>query len=156
MRYNTVFRRILAFIIDAALFQAATFIVVMMGREVDEIWWIALSFIYTIVLHALYGATVGKWMVRIRVMDLSEQRIPTLYQALLREAGYLTLLIASLLLPASLLGQLPWSWLHLWSMPLLAIADLVVALADQKSRSIHDHLATSVVVRVSQPSQGAR
>lgn len=148
MVYNTLFRRILAFIIDALLFQIATLLTVRLGIELAEVWWIALSFVYAIVLHTLFGATVGKWVVRIRVMDLSERRLPSLYQALLREAVYLALLIAPILLPVAVLEESPWSWLNIWSMPLFAIIDLAVALTNPKSRSIHDYLATSVVIRV--------
>ncbi|MBP6391469.1 MAG: RDD family protein [Flavobacteriales bacterium] len=148
MVYNTVLRRVLAFIVDALLFQALAYFSVILGFGIDEGWWIALSFVYSIALHTLYGATLGKWIWGIKVTDLSEQRRPTLFQSVLREAVYIVLLIAPLFFLTTMAEDSLLSKLSLWSMPLFAIFDLGVALGNPKSRSIHDYLASSVVVRV--------
>jgi uncharacterized RDD family membrane protein YckC len=45
--------------------------------------------LYSVLLHARYGQTLGKRMMRVKVMDVSEERILSLGQALLRDSGYI-------------------------------------------------------------------
>ena len=53
--------------------------------------------LYSVSLHARYGQTLGKRAMHVRVMDVSEERIPSLRQAFLRDAGYIALSTSSLI-----------------------------------------------------------
>jgi uncharacterized RDD family membrane protein YckC len=46
--------------------------------------------LYSVSLHARYGQTLGKRAMHVKVLDVSEERIPSLRQALLRDIGYIT------------------------------------------------------------------
>src|SRR5208283_1991020 len=52
--------------------------------------------LYSVLLHARYGQTVGKRAMHVKVMDVSEERIPSLKQAFLRDAVYIALNTSSL------------------------------------------------------------
>src|SRR5579863_3568439 len=62
--------------------------------------WAILSYstywLYSVLLHAKRGQTVGKKAMGVKVMDSSEQRFPTLGQAFLRDAVYIVISVGSL------------------------------------------------------------
>ena len=64
------------------------------------ILWCIISYsvywLYSVVLHARYGQTLGKMATHVKVLDVSEQRIPTLRQAFIRDIGYIILNTLSL------------------------------------------------------------
>jgi uncharacterized RDD family membrane protein YckC len=43
--------------------------------------------VYSVALHTRYGQTLGKRAARVKVLDVSETRLPSLSQALLRDIG---------------------------------------------------------------------
>src|SRR5688500_14205375 len=53
--------------------------------------WAALSYssfwVYSVVLHTRYGQTLGKMATGAKVLDVSEQRLPSFRQAFLRDIG---------------------------------------------------------------------
>src|SRR5882672_3608986 len=57
----------------------------------------SIYWLYSVLLHARYDQTVGKRVMHVKVMDVSEERIPSLAQAFLRDAGYIILNISSLI-----------------------------------------------------------
>jgi len=52
--------------------------------------------LYSVSLHARYGQTIGKKAMHVKVMDVSEERIPSLGQAFLRDVGYIAINISAL------------------------------------------------------------
>ena len=96
-RYHTFFPRVLAGVID--------FLVLLPISVLDDLvteaepsafvvtLWQIVSFsslwIYSVLLHARYGKTLGKMVAKVTVLDRSEERLPTLRQAVLRDIGYL-------------------------------------------------------------------
>jgi uncharacterized RDD family membrane protein YckC/predicted RNA-binding Zn-ribbon protein involved in translation (DUF1610 family) len=107
---------------------------------------------YSIYLHGRFGQTIGKRLLRIRVVDVSERPL-TVRQAFLREALNLPLAVWSLLAALFALrhGGDPDD-MHLgppigvyWG--LLGL-ELVSTLGSFKRRALHDLIAGSVVVRV--------
>ena len=52
---------------------------------------------YSVILHARYGQTVGKRLMHVKVLDVSEKRLPSLSQALLRDSGGILLDLGSLI-----------------------------------------------------------
>lgn len=147
MKYQTVNRRILALFIDALIINVLVYAVNSIGGNLSSNITHMISFIYIILFHTLSGSTIGKRILRIQVYDISESRLPSLAQSFLRELIYLTLFIIPLLLNAELLTEPPWSYFWLLATPVFAIVDVAFALTNSKSRTIHDYLSKTVLVR---------
>jgi uncharacterized RDD family membrane protein YckC len=114
---------------------------------------------YSVSLHALRGQTVGKKYKHVKVLDVSEERIPSLRQAILRDIGGIT---------AGICGTFYFSYIVLahkyagtdellshWPWRILAFAnlgwfllELVTMITNPKRRAFHDLIARTVVVRV--------
>jgi uncharacterized RDD family membrane protein YckC len=115
--------------------------------------------LYSVSLHARYGQTLGKRAMHVKVMDVSEERIPSLGQAFLRDVGYIAINISSLVyfiyivvahkyvtgveqvnsLPGMVLTFASLGWLLL---------EVVTMLTNSKRRAIHDLIAKTVVLKV--------
>ena len=110
---------------------------------------------YAIVLHRLYGQTVGKALMRVRILDHSERRGIDFRQAFVREspvvlASALTLYSSAY---AAYLGVSSYAWgpgsmeLAVWNLWLwLEMATMVF---NKRRRALHDLMAGTVVVRTS-------
>jgi uncharacterized RDD family membrane protein YckC len=121
------------------------------------------SFLYTVVMHARYGQTVGKMVTKVRVLDFPTKGRISWRQAWLREG-----------IPMALsLGFLGWMVFHLWTgsmnptviadrevlvatkgfwfftaLPgLWFVAEVLTMLTNAKRRALHDFIAGTVVVR---------
>jgi uncharacterized RDD family membrane protein YckC len=115
--------------------------------------------LYSVLLHARYGQTLGKRAMHVKVMDISEERIPSLAQAFLRDIGYIAINTCSLFyfiyivvahkyvngaeqinsLPVIILACASLGWFLL---------EVVTMLANSKRRAVHDLIAKTVVLRV--------
>jgi len=115
--------------------------------------------LYSVSLHARYGQTVGKRVMHVKVMDVSEERIPSLRQALLRDVGYIVINASSLVyfiyivvaqkyvtgteqvnsLPEMILTFASFGWFLL---------EVITMLTNSKRRAIHDLIAKTVVLKV--------
>ncbi len=170
-RYNTLGRRVVAGWVDGLVFlpvsladawylsapERGAAIILIWGTLSHVCYWL-----YSVLLHARYGQTLGKMMAGIKVLGLSEERIPTLRQAFLRDAGYIVLNCASLAYlfhlvlsgrysrdaamtgqPAHILGIAGLAWV---------VLELVTTLTNSKRRAIHDFIAGTVVVRIGAPN----
>src|SRR5439155_15421963 len=71
----------------------------------DQAPWVVVSWatfayssywLYSVLLHARFGQTVGKKLLRVKVLDVHEQQIPTFRQALQRDIGLVVLNTSSL------------------------------------------------------------
>jgi len=119
--------------------------------------------VYTVVMHARYGQTIGKMVTKVRVVDFRTEGKISWRQAWLREGipmvlsmGLLGYEVSSLLrgavtpreiatgetLVASkafwLAGALPFLWF---------IAEVLTMLTNEKRRALHDFIAGTVAVR---------
>ncbi|HEX8367237.1 MAG TPA: RDD family protein [Pyrinomonadaceae bacterium] len=114
--------------------------------------------IYFIVMHGLFGQTVGKMLAKVKVLDVSEAPIK-FRQAVLRDAPQLLFTVCSYsflypLTPA----DIQVNSIALWKIPFLflilawGVADLVVFFTNDKRRALHDYIAGTVVVRINQDS----
>jgi uncharacterized RDD family membrane protein YckC len=67
--------------------------------------WSVLSYsaywLYSVCLHARYGQTIGKMITRVKVLDRSERRVPTIREAFLRDTGYIRLSFVRLCLSST-------------------------------------------------------
>lgn len=111
---------------------------------------------YSIYLHTLYGQTLGKMMVKIKVFDISENDI-NLKQAILRESPYILISLISLSLDAYQLLNFGitenfrdtfFDNVILIIFLIWLVSELIVALSNNKRRSIHDYVAGTIVVRI--------
>ena len=164
-RYDTLWPRIRAGLLDgfvlAPLALADGFLSSPERGALLLIAWAAISYsaywLYSVLLHARDGQTLGKRAAHVRVLDLSEERIPTLRQAFLRDSGYILLNGLSLVyfiylvltrqhseptaataLPARVLAYAGLAWFLL---------EVTTALINPKRRAVHDLIAGTVVVR---------
>ena len=111
--------------------------------------------VYQIVMHGLYGQTLGKMSCHVIVRDISERPL-TMKQAVLRS------IVDIALLPLGLWVDLP-QLIHAGSIadfhPSLAsrlfsglcfgwtVIEVVTLLSNEKRRAVHDYIAGSVVIR---------
>jgi uncharacterized RDD family membrane protein YckC len=123
--------------------------------------WAAVSYpaqwLYSVLMHARDGQTVGKKATAVRVMDVSEDRTPSLRQAFLRDIGqivfsalafiYLAYLVLNgsyatdgqvSTIPGTIIGIAAISWFLL---------EIVTMLTNEKRRALHDLIAGTVVVK---------
>jgi uncharacterized RDD family membrane protein YckC len=112
--------------------------------------------LYSVLLHAHYGQTWGKMAVGVKVMNVEESRIPTLWEAFLRDIGEIALDLAGLVYLVGLVisGHYTvgdeykssfWDTL-MWAGAAWSILEVVTMLTNRKRRAIHDFIAGTVVV----------
>jgi uncharacterized RDD family membrane protein YckC len=112
--------------------------------------------VYSIVLHYKTGQTVGKWVIGIRVLDVTETRGLTLLQSLLRDGFYLLIAFAEIIYCSFLLIRTDNAEYVLDNLSNFAdtstlwwvLIELATMLTNHKRRAIHDFIAKSVVVRM--------
>lgn len=91
--------------------------------DVTGVWLVVLWLIYFTSLEALFGATVGKWMLGLRV-TATEGRQPSFKQILVRNV-------------VRIVDALPWGYL----------LGGIVALLSSRRQRLGDHVAHTVVIR---------
>ncbi len=109
---------------------------------------------YFIVMHTLFGQTVGKMLMKVKVLDVSESALK-FRQALLRDLPQIIFIFGSLIFTnpllldeqaadsPNLLSNPYYTVILLWG-----IADIVVFFTNDKRRALHDFVAGSVVVKI--------
>jgi uncharacterized RDD family membrane protein YckC len=168
-RYRTFWPRFWAGWIDGLIFFPLWGVdwLVQKGTNAPSVlalWFVlyTLSFdIYSVVLHARYGQTLGKMAMGVKVLSLSETKL-SLRQALLRDIVPILFSCASIFaaLPRVLQGLDPYNekveltWIDeisLYGSLIWFAAELVTMLTNPKRRAVHDFIAGSVVVRLKYP-----
>lgn len=164
-RYSTFGARFIAGFLDGLVFVPLLVLAGFIDSPDDGVAlflvWSAISYssywLYSVLFHWRTGQTLGKRALKINVLDVSESRIPTLPQAILRDIGYIalnTFALAYLVflvlsdqysdvamvrsIPARIANWAGWCWF------LLEIATM---LTNEKRRALHDFIARTVVVR---------
>ncbi len=166
-RYSTFWPRFWAGFIDGLVFLPISlsdnYLSAPARGTIILIGWAVFSYpaywIYSVVLHVRRGQTVGKKSQRVKVLDISEERIPSLSQALLRDIGSIVLSSCGLLYflylvltqqyttNANVSGR--WILIAIGSANLLwFFLEIVTMLMNPKRRALHDVIAGTVVVRV--------
>lgn len=160
-KYQTFLPRFVALVIDAFI---------MLPIAISDDWfrqaefpplffyfWIPISILifplYSILMHGIYGQTLGKMAMNVKVLDVSEEPLK-FSQAIWRELPQLIFNFASIVLGIVFLNQdaesAPVKNSYMVYTVLAAIwgfADIFVFLTDSKRRALHDYIAGSVVVR---------
>ena len=164
-RYHTFGPRFWAGVVDGFVFIPISLLdIVLAAPERNAaviIGWSIISYsvcwLYSVLLHARYGQTLGKMATHVKVLDISEQRIPTLRQAFIRDIGYVVLNTLSLVyliylvaagqyvrgaealhIPGQILGWAALAWFLL---------EIISMATNPKRRAFHDFIAATVVVR---------
>lgn len=112
-----------------------------------------LPLVYSIFFHYKYGQTPGKWIARVKVLDLSETRLLTLKQSVFRDSFFLVIEVVGLFyffFQTNKSDYLQNGYDDFASQPIIwwTIIELVTMLTNKKRRAVHDLMAGSVVVRV--------
>jgi uncharacterized RDD family membrane protein YckC len=164
-KYETFRPRFFAGFIDSFVFLPLSFvdaflsaperpaavIIIWSGIMYSSYW------LYSVLLHSRYGQTVGKMLMKIKVLDVSEERIPTFRQAFLRDIGYIVLNTLSLVYLVYLvlagehvagaeISSLPGRIL-LWASFGWFLVEIVTMATNEKRRALHDYIAGTVVIR---------
>lgn len=171
--FRTAWRRMFAFAIDV-LFVALLELLLVAALRVEMPWdgegrvgrgafvidgVVGLG--YAIVLHRVFGRTVGKWLTGVRLVALDLGPI-TWIQAVVREAPWIALVAFRGLAPfvferlfGGENGVTAWWYWQLGAGPVWVLVDGVVLLSSSRRRALHDRLARTVVVRVGAPAIAA-
>jgi uncharacterized RDD family membrane protein YckC len=121
--------------------------------------WIPLSSlvfpVYMITMHGLYGQTLGKMWMNVKVLDARTEESIQFSQAILREAPQLVFNIGAIYLGIAFLGEdleservrsaygVAVGFAAVW-----ALADTLTFLLHEKRRALHDLLAGTVVIKI--------
>lgn len=164
-RYSTFWPRLWAGFLDGLVFSpisiAASYLLWPNHGTIFLICWTIFEtsayYVYSVWMHAHYGQTLGKKWMGVQVLNVAEDRIPTLWQAFLRDIGDIALTAAGLcytlylilthhyspaVVETSLfLGVVSWAntgWF---------VLEMVTMFTNPKRRAFHDLIAGTVVVR---------
>jgi uncharacterized RDD family membrane protein YckC len=143
----------LAWILDPDTYQARAPAMVVVLATLSY----SIPALYSVLLHARYGQTWGKMALGVWVMNVDESRIPTLWEAFLRDIGEIAFDLVALAYLVGLVisGNYTFGdeykssfWMALaWAGAAWSILEVVTMLTNRKRRAIHDFIAGTVVVR---------
>jgi uncharacterized RDD family membrane protein YckC len=162
-RYKTFANRFLAGIIDGLIFIPFFIIGEMFfaDKYTSQLWLnlseTVLYTVYVVVGHGKYGQTIGKKVMKIKVLDLEESNLIGYKRAIIRESIWILISLSLSVYfimdsdGASLNGQdeiarhdnistmVSFAWLA---------AELITMLTNNKRRALHDFMAGSVVINL--------
>lgn len=162
-RYQTFGSRFLAGIIDSIVFiplMIADHFILQEGRPVFVlILWAIISYasysVYSVVMHAKYGQTLGKMVAKVKVLNEEETDVPGFRRAFLRDSIYIAMSLFSIAWFIRLVisegfseayynsevnlyfGYFSLGWLLL---------EFVTMLMNSRRRAFHDFIGGTVVV----------
>lgn len=122
--------------------------------------------VYSILLHGIFGQTLGKMLFKVKVIDASENAPITMAQAVRRDAIPVVLTAFGLLtqVPAICRGGTPYDtnayslgvfdWVMISTGTLWFWAEIITMLTNKRRRAVHDLIARSVVIRIRQQGGG--
>ena len=169
-RYQTLWPRLIAGIIDGLLLSPIewldTLIIVPLQSRFIVISWLIFSVsaycAYSVIMHTLFGQTIGKMIMEVKVFDLNEISKPSWAQAILRDSvpifiGFIGLFFLCYHLLSSgfssdlyeetfsgLLGSYFSVTVFAWF-----ILEIITMLTNHKKRALHDWMASTVVINCS-------
>jgi len=164
-QYRTFWPRLLAAVIDGLVFMPLGIankplsLPTLSGTVLISwaIFYFVFTSAYVILMHNWFGQTIGKMVMRVSVVDVSEMRLPTLWQAFLRDVGDIFLggvpLVYFIYLVSNhryfghqqmtgVLGQFFSTGGSVWS-----VLEILTMWFSNKRRALHDVIAGTVVVR---------
>lgn len=163
-KYRTIVPRFGALILDTVLLLPLGIVEELVKSAAfsqSSKWFLALIIslayiIYFVVMHGWCGQTVGKMLMKVKVLTFSETPM-SFRQAILREAPQIVTTIGSFIFLYPLTqndidSNSPDYWKNPFIILMLiwGVADVIAALTNHKCRALHDYLAGTVVVRTSE------
>ena len=159
-KYKTFGPRVGAIIVDSLITAVGLGILSLLTgfRESSWFWWIdsAILIAYAVILHGLYGQTLGKMATGVKVLDEKTESAITFTQAALRDCvpimSTLVLIIVALLLQSGIITNVS-GWLEMglmiftWTLLAWHLLEVISMLTNQKRRAIHDYIAGTVVIK---------
>lgn len=151
--------RFIAFAVDVLLLTLISWPikVFFLDKVLHDSYWglfdILLFFIYRVLMHTIFGQTIGKRIWNLKVVDIRSLKKPGFIQVVLREIIPLVILLC-LNLPLRLGVEKFYhhSYGH-WLISglkvigsLLLLADIIVMFSNQLERALHDYLGKSIIV----------
>ena len=163
-KYSTFGPRFVASIIDAIALSILSAVLVFIGTKGDGVIQTALEYvdymqfaIYSVVLHGLYGQTLGKMALDVKVVDVKNEGSISFKQALLRDCVPIIVLILMLFttffIPeVAAEDELPqWVIYSMFGFSFALIGwhllEIITMLFNEKRRALHDFIAGTVVIR---------
>lgn len=165
-KYRTFWQRFWAGFIDALVLSAVGLVSWAVFSPSHPKWivlaWGVISYFsypgYSILMHGRYGKTIGKRVMGVVVLDLSEQRIPTFRQAFLRDIALVisqSVLLINFFRVVVTSGYIEhiddkMGWFGdvlSWAGLIWFLLEVVTMLANEKRRALHDRIAQTVVVQ---------
>ncbi len=111
-----------------------------------------INFLYTIYFHGMYGATIGKMITKVEVVDAISEGPITFKQAIMRDSPPIIISIIILLYAFTTGNDISEdNFEHFSYMPMIALlwflAEVITMLTNKKRRALHDYIAGTVVIR---------
>jgi len=163
-KYSTFIPRFFASIIDGIVISIISASLVFLGSKLGGNGQVVFEYIdavqfvvYSVTLHAIYGQTLGKMALEVKVVDcITEKNIST-KQAMLRDCVPIAMIVLGILTSISIqltgTNQVP-DWLLYGTLVFTAsfsiwhLLEIVTMLFNEKRRALHDFIAGTVVVRI--------
>lgn len=166
-KYQTTMRRFWAGFVDGWLFIPLGWLdgwVFSTARSTAFLAaWILISYpvywLYSVLMHGFYGQTLGKILLKVKVLDVSEAPI-SMRQAFLRDSIYIVINTAALIVSLYfvLSGRMAdedaivtANAVLLLAALLWFFAEILTCLTNAKRRAVHDFIAGTVVVKTEPP-----
>ena len=163
-KYSTFGPRFVAMIIDGIALSILSALLVFIGTKGGGVIQTALEYvnhmqfaIYSVVLHGLYGQTLGKMALDIKVVDAKNEGCISFKQALLRDCVPIIVLVlmlfSTLFIPVvTAADEIPHWVIYLlfgFSFTLIGwhLLEIITMLFNDKRRALHDFIAGTVVIR---------
>jgi len=175
IKYRTFWRRFFSGIVDTIVFLPVSLLGMWIGNHADTmpvavtaVWQVfsySVWYFYTVYFHGRYGQTLGKMLMRVKVVDVSETRAISYWQAFLRDI--VPIFISAILLPVNIINLIngtsymlkPGTMPDVISLVLSCVLtgwvflEIISMLTNRKRRAIHDFIAGTVVVRTNVPDE---
>jgi uncharacterized RDD family membrane protein YckC len=166
-RYNTVGSRFWAGIIDALVFLPLSITETILRNRLDmkdfvifELAFAVLYILYVVIGHGKYGQTLGKKVMKVKVLDINEEGVIGYGRAFLRDSVYFIFSLAGFIYYISKFDEIGAINANEYfesgeaNFPILYIQsgwfllEIITALINPKRRAIHDLIARSVVIQL--------
>lgn len=164
-KYNTLYARFFALILDSVLLLplgilsewSKEFADAPVKFQLSKIFIYSASFFYVVLMHYFFGQTVGKMLMKIKVLDLSEKPI-SFFQSVLRDIAQLLSIFVFVIFgdPEFFINQSkdvaefaknPVANSFYILLMIYGLADIIVFFTNEKRRALHDYIAGTVVIR---------
>lgn len=163
-KYQTAGARFFASIIDGLIFLPFTYLIsfFIVYTSANFTFWLQVllqlvSVLYFILMHNYCGQTLGKMLLKVKVLDKSEVPISFL-QAILRSLPTLLVVVLTVNFNNPQISDGTASSGDIWVaknllglitglLSLFSLVNAIFLLADKKNRALHDYIAGTVVVK---------